>query len=111
MKENTEKVSSILAKKLTVNFDNLPSETRSVRNKNKLKEQNELPTPQQFNEFKHGVLFVPEITIEKYAEMVGVTPDTVHGWIKRGYLPAYKLGKYKMVNLAQRLDECIRMDL
>jgi len=53
------------------------------------------------------LLTTPEMTMEKYAESVGVTKDTVDGWIKRGYLPSFKLGKYRMVNVMQRAIDCM----
>ncbi len=49
---------------------------------------------------------IPEMTMEQYAQAVGVTKDTVDGWIKRGYLPSFKLGKYRMVNVMQRAIDC-----
>jgi len=47
-------------------------------------------------------IVVPEMTKEKYAESSGVTTRTVDGWIDKGYLPAVKIGKRCMVNVAQR---------
>ncbi|MCB4810594.1 hypothetical protein LG204_04605 [Methylovorus menthalis] len=36
----------------------------------------------------------------KFAQHVGVTEDTVTGWINKGYLPVVEIGKYRLVNLA-----------
>ena len=58
-------------------------------------------------EYQNIALTVPEMTKEQYARHVGVSLETVEGWIKRGYLPAFKLGKYKMINVAKRTQECI----
>lgn len=52
-------------------------------------------------EFNLSVL-APEVTKEKYAELCGVTVRTVDGWIDKGYLPAVKVGKRCLVNVAQR---------
>jgi excisionase family DNA binding protein len=54
-------------------------------------------------------LETPEMSIEKYAEKLGVSLDTVRGWIKTGKLPTYKLGKRRMVNLVVRAQECLDM--
>ena len=52
----------------------------------------------------------PEMTMAQYALAVGVSKDTVDGWIKRGYLPSFKLGKYRMVNVMQRAMDCAHRD-
>lgn len=49
---------------------------------------------------------VPEMTMEQYALAVGVTAGTVEKWVERGYLPSFKLGKYRMVNVVQRMIDC-----
>ncbi|MFL9611415.1 hypothetical protein ACKF11_15180 [Methylobacillus sp. Pita2] len=43
---------------------------------------------------------VPVMSRRKFADLVGVTEDTVTGWINRGYLPVIEIGKYRLVNLA-----------
>lgn len=43
---------------------------------------------------------VPVMSRKKFAELVGVTEDTVTGWINRGNLPVVEIGKYRLVNLA-----------
>lgn len=35
-----------------------------------------------------------------FADWVGVSPDTVRGWLDRGYIPALTIGKHRMVNVA-----------
>lgn len=37
---------------------------------------------------------------DRFAELVGVSVDVVNGWINRGYLPTYEVGKYRLINLA-----------
>lgn len=49
----------------------------------------------------------PEMTLEKYAEKVGVSKRTVDGWAERGYLPTVKIGKRRLVNVALRTSECL----
>lgn len=43
---------------------------------------------------------VPLMHRETFAEAVGVTLDVVNGWINRGYIPTFEVGKYRLVNLA-----------
>ena len=49
----------------------------------------------------------PEMTIEKYAETIGVTERTVRAWINKGLLPTFKLGKRRMINVSVRTLQCI----
>ncbi len=50
-------------------------------------------------------VFVPTLTIEKYAHSIGVSPDVVDGWIKRGYIPTVKIGRRRLVNIAAMTRE------
>lgn len=45
------------------------------------------------------MLLTPVMTIDKYADTVGVSVDVVRGWQARGYLPTVRVGKYTLVNL------------
>lgn len=47
-----------------------------------------------------GVLFIPEISLEVYCQMTGFAPGVVRGWCERGYLPSFKRGKHRVINLA-----------
>lgn len=42
----------------------------------------------------------PVMSRKRFADLVGVTEDTVTGWINRGYLPVVEIGKYRLVNIA-----------
>ncbi len=53
----------------------------------------------------------PVMPWREFADWIQVGADTVEMWIKRGYLPTVKIGRYRMVNVAlltrQLLnDEC-----
>jgi excisionase family DNA binding protein len=50
---------------------------------------------------------VPEMTVERYAQQVGVTTRTVEGWIAKGYIPTIKMGRRRLVNVAARMRECL----
>lgn len=43
---------------------------------------------------------VPLMSRVLFAQQVGVTEDTVTGWINRGYIPTVEVGRYRLVNLA-----------
>lgn len=49
--------------------------------------------------------FVPVMTIEKFAELVGLTDATVRSQVKRGYYPTKKVGKRLFINLVAFVDE------
>ncbi len=39
------------------------------------------------------------LTIEKFAKSVGVSVDTVNGWIRTNQLPTIKIGKRRLINM------------
>ncbi len=39
-------------------------------------------------------------TVAKFAEHSGMEEGVVIGWIKKGYLPVKRIGKYTLINLA-----------
>ena len=39
------------------------------------------------------------LTVEKFAAHVGVTVDTVNGWIKTNQIPTIKIGKRRLINM------------
>lgn len=54
------------------------------------------------------VIQVPEMTMDQYAKLSGLTPRTIDGMIQRGHLPTVKVGKRRMVNVALRTVECLQ---
>lgn len=56
-------------------------------------------------------VYCPLVTLDKYAELVGLSVHTVRAQHERGYIPSVKVGKRVMVNLeairlsAQRQSE------
>ena len=50
---------------------------------------------------------VPEMTIEHYAQHVGVTTRTVEGWVAKGLLPTTKVGRRRLINVAARVAFCL----
>lgn len=50
---------------------------------------------------------VPVMTKERFAELVGVEVGVVRGMLDRGYLPAMKIGRHRLVNVAALCRECL----
>jgi hypothetical protein len=62
---------------------------------------NEPKMPEQFvAEQVASALNMPVISRLRFAEMIGVSEGVVQGWIAKGYIPTYTVGKYTLVNLA-----------
>ncbi|MES9958271.1 MAG: helix-turn-helix domain-containing protein [Sedimenticola sp.] len=45
--------------------------------------------------------FVPVMTQERFSELCGLTEATVRGMIEKGHIPAIKIGKRRMINIAE----------
>ncbi len=45
-------------------------------------------------------LALPLISRERFAELSGVPDGVLKGWIGKGYIPVYHVGKYCLINLA-----------
>lgn len=45
--------------------------------------------------------YSPLMTVSQFAENVGVSEGVVVGWIKREYIPTHKIGRHRLVNIAQ----------
>jgi hypothetical protein len=43
---------------------------------------------------------LPMISREQFAKLTGIPEGVVQGWVMRGYLPVYEIGKYRLINLA-----------
>lgn len=53
---------------------------------------------------------VPVMTLERFAELSGLTVDTVYGHIRRGYLPSVKMGRYRLINITQLHIQCLESE-
>lgn len=51
-----------------------------------------------------NLIFVDGVTLERYAEIVGVTSDTVRGWADKGLLPVFRRGRRRLVDLPAALS-------
>lgn len=50
---------------------------------------------------------VPLMTIERFSELSGLTPDTIRGQLQQGNLPLIKVGRRRLVNVALLTAECL----
>ncbi|GAB2782190.1 hypothetical protein GCM10027040_05320 [Halomonas shantousis] len=50
---------------------------------------------------------VPLMTVERFAELSGLSPDTVRGQLQQGNLPIFKIGRRRLVNVALLTAECL----
>ncbi|GEK74658.1 MULTISPECIES: MerR family transcriptional regulator [Halomonas] len=53
---------------------------------------------------------VPLMTIERFAELSGLEQGVVYGQIRNGHLPAVKVGRYRMVNVALLQAQCLTQE-
>ena len=53
---------------------------------------------------------VPVMERVRFANLTGLTQDTVLGMIKRGQLPTMRIGKRRLVNLAQLTKQCLEQE-
>lgn len=51
-------------------------------------------------ELSAQALALPLIAPDRFAELTGIAPGVIRGWISRGYVPTYSIGKYTLINLA-----------
>lgn len=57
-------------------------------------------TGQLTHEPPANALALPLISRERFAELSGVPDGVLKGWINKGYIPTYSVGKYCLINLA-----------
>jgi hypothetical protein len=50
---------------------------------------------------------VPIIYWRRFAELIGLDEEVVRGMCSKGYLPLYKVGKYRFINLAALSNRCL----
>ncbi|MGQ0333105.1 DNA-binding protein [Halomonas elongata] len=53
---------------------------------------------------------VPLMTLERFAELSGLEQGVVYGHVRRGYLPAVKMGKYRLINIALLQAQCLSQE-
>ncbi|GGY10400.1 hypothetical protein GCM10007160_42070 [Litchfieldella qijiaojingensis] len=53
---------------------------------------------------------VPIMTIERFSELTGLSPDTIRGQLQQGNLPLYKVGRRRLINVALLTTECLNAE-
>lgn len=53
---------------------------------------------------------VPLMTLERFAELSGLDQGVIYGHVRKGYLPAVKLGKYRLINVALLQAQCLAQE-
>jgi len=56
-------------------------------------------------EFSELPVFVPVLSVDRYAKSIGIDVGVVDGWVKRGYIPTIKIGKRRLINIAAMTQE------
>lgn len=59
------------------------------------------------------VVFIesPLLTVEKYAEKVGVSVESVRSKVKNGHVPTVKQGKHRLINYALIVKQSVEAEL
>ena len=52
----------------------------------------------------------PIVTKRLFAQLTGLTEETVRGMIERGHLPTLKVGKHRMINVALMTKDAIECE-
>ena len=50
---------------------------------------------------------IPIVTKRLFSKMSGLSEDSIRGMISRGYLPTIKVGRHRLINLAQLNKEAL----
>jgi excisionase family DNA binding protein len=53
------------------------------------------------------IAFCPVMDRRQFAQVVGLTVDTVEAMVARGYLPCIRIGKRSLINIALLQQRCI----
>ena len=52
-------------------------------------------------------LATPLVTRERFADLLGLPPGVIVGWINKGMLPTVTIGKYSLVNVELLRKSCL----
>lgn len=53
----------------------------------------------------------PVMPWREFADWVRMDAEIVENWVKRGYLPTVKIGRYRMVNVAQLVQTLLNEEV
>ena len=51
------------------------------------------------------LVFIPFVSRQRFAQLVGVSEDVLERWIRDGRVKTFKIGKRSLVDLRQWLNE------
>lgn len=52
----------------------------------------------------------PLVTRERFAEMCGLSPGVIAGFVSRGYIPTISVGKYSLINVELLRKLCLERE-
>ena len=52
----------------------------------------------------------PVVTRERFADLLGLPPGVIVGWINKGMLPTVTIGKYSLVNVELLRKTCLERE-
>lgn len=56
------------------------------------------------------VIFTPLISKSLFSKMSGLNEEIIRGMISRGHLPTVKIGRHRLINLAQLSKEALEVE-
>lgn len=56
----------------------------------------------------HNAIFPPVSSQVQFASWIGVTPDTVRGWVENGTIPTVKIGRQRFIDVVGYMDSVKR---
>lgn len=56
---------------------------------------------------KQLLISPPVMPWRDFADWICMEAEVVENWVKRGYLPTVKIGRYRMVNVAQLVQQLL----
>lgn len=51
------------------------------------------------------LVFIPFLSRQRFAELVGISEDVLENWIRKGYVKCHTIGKRSLVDMRQWLDD------
>lgn len=50
------------------------------------------------------------VTQKIFSEQIGVSLHVVRGWVKKGFLPVFDIGKYRLINVELMRSTALKQD-
>ena len=63
----------------------------------------------QLNQEPSGqAIAFPLVSLKRFSELSGISIGVLRGWINKGYIPTYAVGKYSLINLAALTEMALK---